>query len=370
MTSRERVFAAMRRDRLPDRVPLQFDLSRGLLEKFGKKLGIEARYTRAHYEDVTYRISANELRTAMGSDCVVVGIGPPRGYEYRVDADGLIVNEFGMAMRQGPIYMDVVKYPLANVQSVREVEDFEFPDPLAEGRYDDAARYISEYKDRYFIVGDIEVTVFSMMHQLVGIEKLLIDMAMGEPYVEALLEKTEAFALAAGRKLVSLGVDGIWAGDDFGTQKGLLMSVRMWRRFFKESYRRLYSGLKSENSNVIIMQHCDGAVAPILREWISVGMEVFNPVQPNVPGHEPEDLKREFGDSLSFWGAIDQQVLLPHGTPEQIEADVRAKIDVLGRGGGYMISPAHIIQEDTPMENVQAFIQAALRHGVYDGETA
>ncbi len=84
-----------------------------------------------------------------------------------------------------------------------------------------------------------------------------------------------------------------------------------------------------------------------------------------MPGHEPEDLKNKFGDRLSFWGAIDQQNLLPFGTPEEIEADVKAKIEVLGRGGGYMVAPAHIIQADTSMENVEAFINAVKKHGVY-----
>ena len=120
------------------------------------------------------------------------------------------------------------------------------------------------------------------------------------------------------------------------------------------------------NPDVVIMQHCDGAVAPILGEWIEVGLEVFNPVQPNVPGHEPQDLKSQFGDRLSFWGAIDQQNLLPFGTPEQIEADVAEKIQILGAGGGYMCSPAHIIQSDTSMASVEAFIAAAKKHGAYD----
>ena len=97
---------------------------------------------------------------------------------------------------------------------------------------------------------------------------------------------------------------------------------------------------------------------------VEVGLEVLNPVQPNVPGHEPEDLKGQFGDRLSFWGAIDQQNLLSFCTPARIEADVAAKIRVLGAGGGYMCSPAHIIQSDTSMENVEAFIHAVKTHGL------
>lgn len=365
MNSKERVKIALTRKGLPDRVPIQFDLSRALAEKFCQKYGIQPHFTTAYYEDVTYRISNNDLRVAMGSDCVVVGASLPRGYQHPIDAEGNIINEFGMKMRQGPIYMEVIQHPMAHVTDPKEVEEFPFPDPLADGRYDDAAYYIEKYKDEYFIIGDMELTMFDMMQQLVGLEKLLIDMARGEPYIDVLIDKCKDFALAVGKKLVSMGVDGIWAGDDFGSQQGMLISPNMWRKYFKERYRQIYAELKAINPDVIIMQHCDGAVAPILGEWADVGMEVFNPVQPNVPGHEPEELKAKFGDRISFWGAIDQQWLLPFGTPEQIEEDVKQKIAVLGRGGGYMIAPAHIIQADTPMENVEAFIAAAMKHGVY-----
>ena len=365
MNSKQRVIKALKRQGSPDRVPLQFDLSRTLTNKFAEKYGVAAHFTTSYYEDVTYRISANDLRVAMGSDCVVVGASLPRGYEHPVDSSGYIINEFKMKMRQGPIYMEVVEHPLAGVTDAGQVQDFAFPDPLAAGRYDDAARDIGKYKQSHFVVGDMELTMFDMMAQLVGLEKLLLDMALGEAYVELLIEKTKNFALAVGKKLVSMGVDGIWAGDDFGSQNGMLISPPMWRRYFKPRYREAYAELRAVNPDIIIMQHSDGSVAPILGEWIEVGLEVFNPVQPNVPGHSPEDLKSKFGDRLSFWGAIDQQNLLPFGTPQEIEADVKTKIAVLGRGGGYMVAPAHIIQSETPMENVEAFIKAVADHGMY-----
>jgi uroporphyrinogen decarboxylase len=261
--------------------------------------------------------------------------------------------------------MEVIRHPMADFEEGQQVEDFPFPDPLAEGRFDDAEKYIKMYKDDYFLIGDMELTMFDMMQQLVGTEKLLVDMAEGKDYLEPLMDKCAAFALAAGKRLISMGVDGIWSGDDFGAQNGMLISPRMWRRYFKERYRQIYQELKSVNPEIIIMQHCDGAVAPILGDWIEVGLEVFNPVQPNVPGHEPEDLKSKFGERMSFWGAIDQQQLLPFGTAEQIEADIKSKIEILGRGGGYMVAPAHIIQSDTPMENVEAMIEAVKKHGQY-----
>ncbi len=118
MNSNQRVTAALKREGLPDRVPLQFDLSRQLLEAFSSRYGVPVHYTQAYYEDVTYRLSGNELRLAMGSDCVMVGAGLPRGYHHPVDADGCTVNEFGMKMRQGLLYMDLVGHPLAHVQTV------------------------------------------------------------------------------------------------------------------------------------------------------------------------------------------------------------------------------------------------------------
>ena len=365
MNSRERVMRALRRQGLPDRVPVQFDLCRSLLEAFGAKHGIPVDYTTSYYEDVTYRISANKLRTAMGSDCVVVGGGLPAGYSHPTTEDGCVVNEFGMKMRQGPLYMEVIEAPLAGVSSVDEVRRFPFPDPLATGRYDGAEADIARFRDDYFIIGDLELTMFEMAWHMVGLEKFMIDMSLGEPYVGALLDRVLEFSAGVGKRLVELGVDSVWTGDDFGSQTGMLISPRMWREIFKPRFAELFAELKAANPEVLVMYHSDGAIAPILDDLVEIGMDVFNPVQPNVPGHEPQALKARLGDRLSFWGAIDQQHLLPNGTPDEIEQDVAHKIDILGAGGGYMCSPAHIVQADTSMENVEAFIRAVQTHRVY-----
>ena len=363
MNSKERVKMALLRTGVPDRAPLQFDLCRSLLEAFGRKYGIPVRYTTSYFEDVTYRISANDLRTQMGSDCVVVGGSLPRGYAHPRTPDGCIINEFGMKMRQGLLYMEIVESPLAGVASAAEVERFPFPDPLADGRFDDAAEIIRIFGDRSFVIGDVELTMFEMAWHMVGLEKFAVDMASDEPYVGALLDRVKAFSIAVGKRLVELGVDAIWLGDDVGTQTGMMISPRMWRRIFKPRMAEIIAELRATRSDIIIAYHCDGAVAPILGDLAEIGVQVFNPVQPNVPGHDPRALKQQFGDRLAFWGAIDQQALLPRGTPEQIAADVREKIAVLGAGGGYMVAPAHIIQSDTSLDNVEAFIAAARQSG-------
>ena len=365
MNSRERVLRALRRDGLPDRVPLQFDLSRPLLEAFSRRLDIPIGWQPNYYEDLRYRTSGNEIRVAMGSDCVLVGGGVPAGYEPEHTDDGCIVNEFGMKMKMGIAWYDVVKGPLEDVSSVQEVLDLPFPDPSDDARFEDARRYIERYKGECFIIGDVELTMFEMAWHMVGLQKLMTDMAMGEPYVEALIDRTMEFSIGIGRRLVELGVDGIWTGDDFGAQNGMMISPSMWRQLFKPRFAEVFRQFRAVNPEVVVMYHCDGAIAPILDDLIEIGLDVFNPVQPGVPGHEPGELKAKYGDRLSFWGAIDQQHLLPHGTVEEIDANVAAMVGTLGRGGGYMCAPAHILQGDTPVENVEAFIAAVKRHGVY-----
>ena len=367
MKPRERVLKAFRKlDGYPDRVPIQFELCRQLLEHFGAKLGIDVNYTNNLYEDVTYRISGNEIRTAMGCDVVVTGAGVADNYKIKKDSDGTWLNEYKMRMKQGAIYVEVADYPLGNVQTAADIAAYSFPDPHAQGRYRDVETYVKKYKDDYFVIGDIEVTIFSLAHQLVGMEKILIDMAMGAEYVKPLLRACADFQTEIGLHLIELGVDAVWAGDDFGSQTNLLFSPQMFEDVLKPHYVRMNKTFKDANPDIIPILHCDGAVSKLLDNISEIGYEVFNPVQPGVPGHGPRDLKDAFGDKFVFWGAIDQQELLPKGTDEELEADIKEKIQILGKDRGYMISPAHIIQADVSPERVEKFIELCRKYGKYE----
>lgn len=350
---------------IPDRVPIQFDLCRQLSDHFGKELNIPAKYTENLYEDVTYRISANELRTAMGSDVVITGASVADNYNIIHEADGTWFNEYGMRMRQGDIYVEVVDYPLAHAQTRADVDAFQFPDVDAIGRFRDAEALIKKYHNDYLVFGDIEVTVFSLAHQLAGMEKMLMDMMMEAEYVVPLFEACAEFQTQIGLKLIERGVDAIWFGDDFGTQTSLIIPPEIFCSQLKPVYKRMIDRFKASKPDIIPILHCDGAVANLLDDIRDIGFEVFNPVQPGVPGHLPQDMKNNFGDKFSFWGAVDQQDLLPNGSDEELEKDIIEKIKILGRGGGYMISPAHIIQNDVSPERVKKFIELCMKHGSY-----
>lgn len=366
MKPRDRVFRAFRRQPgLPDRVPVQFELCRQLSDHFGKVMNIPVHYTENLYEDVTYRISANDLRLAMGSDVVVTGASVSDDYRIVPDKSGCWLNEYGMKMRQGDIYVEVVDYPLARAESKSDIDSFRFPDPDAPGRYRDAEALVKKYHDDYVVIGDIEVTVFSLAHQLAGMEKILVDMMMESEYVIPLFEACAEFQTQVGLRLIERGVDAIWFGDDFGTQTSLIMPPETFRQQLKPIYTRMIERFKQAKPDIIPILHCDGAVAELLDDIREIGFEIFNPVQPGVPGHLPEDMKGRFGDKFAFWGAVDQQDLLPSGSDAELEADIVNKIRILGKGGGYMISPAHIIQNDVSPDRVLKFIELCMKHGKY-----
>ena len=367
MNSRERVLKAFKRlPGLPDRVPVQFELCRQLSDHFGKELGIPVHYTDNPYEDVTYRISANELRVAMGSDVVVTGASVSDDYKIIIDEKGCWLNEYGMKMRQGDIYVEVIEYPLANAETKADIENFKFPDPDAPGRYRDAEALVKKYKNDYLVIGDIEVTVFSLAHQLAGMEKLLVDMMMETEYVIPLIEACAEYQTQIGLRLIEKGVDAIWFGDDFGTQTSLILPPETFRAQLKPHYKRMIDRFKEAKPDIIPILHCDGAVAELLDDIREMGFEIFNPVQPGVPGHLPHDMKERFGEKFAFWGAIDQQDLLPNGTDEELEKDIIEKISILGKGSGYMIAPAHILQNDVSPERVLKFIELCKKHGSYE----
>jgi uroporphyrinogen decarboxylase len=366
MDSKERVFRALRRkDGNPDRIPVQFDLCRQHTESFGRKLGIKPDYALSYYEDLTYRISANEIRTKMGSDFVVVGGTVPVGYQPEIVRDDITMNEFGMQMKPTALYVEVVKCPLENAASASDIENYSFPDPFAPGRFDKARRDIDKFGRDYFTIGDVEISLFEMAWHLTGLEKYLVGMLCDEPWLDLLNDRVEAWSTGLALQLVKAGVDAIWLGEDLGSQTSTLISPEDWRKRFKPRHSRMIEKLRQVNPDLIVIMHSDGAVAPLIDDFIEIGVDVYNPVQPNVPGSDPQELKDRYGDKISFFGGIDQQSLLPSGDIEKIRAEIKERIAILGKNKGYLLAPAHILQPDVSPETIESMIQAAFDFGTY-----
>ena len=162
------------------------------------------------------------------------------------------------------------------------------------------------------------------------------------------------YHMAVTQKLVQLGVDMIWLGDDVGGQKTMLMSPKMWRTFLKPRMAELIASLRVINPQIKIAYHTDGVVYPIIPELIEIGIDILNPIQPMAM--DPFKLKNDFGDRLCFWGSMDIQQTLPFGTADDVKDEVLKRLRTIGHSGGLIIGPTHNLQLDTPLENFWAMI--------------
>ena len=365
MNSKERVRLTLTREGIPDHIPIQFDLCKSLIEYYSQHLGIDPGFSWSYYEDLSYRISANEIRTRLGSDCVVVGGTMRADFEPIPAEDGTTINEFGMKMKPTRLYVEVVEPPLKNASSREDIEAYDFPDPNASGRFDRAIEEIHRYKNDYFIMGDCELSLFELAWQLTGLETHLMAMAMQEDWLTTLYDRVEHWTTQIAINLAKQGVDALWFGEDLGSQTSTLMSPAMWRETFKPRYVRMFDRIRKLNPDIILMMHSDGAVAPLLDDFIEMGIQVYNPVQPNVAGSDPKLLKAQYGNSISFFGGIDQQGLLPGGDVDAIRKEIKYRCEVLGANGGYLLAPAHILQADVSPETIQVMIEAAHEFGRY-----
>lgn len=211
-----------------------------------------------------------------------------------------------------------------------------------------------DFKDEYWIVGVTVTTIFECAWALRGYERLLSDFILNPDLADHLLEIPYQYHLTAAKKLVKMGVDMIWIGDDVGTQNRMLISPKHWRRYLKPRMANFIAELKSINPDVKVAYHSDGFIYPIIPELIEIGLDVLNPVQP--ASMDPAQLKRDFGRKLCFWGSIDEQHTLPFGTPEDVRAEVLTRLRTIGENGGLILGPTHHVQLDTPMENFWAMV--------------
>lgn len=304
------------------------------------------------------RISHMGLLTSMGVDAIGVAATAPDDCATVTTSDGLITNEWGMVFKDAGLYNEFYSFPLSHAETVADIEAYPFPDPFAKGRFEMAKATIQKYGKDYGIIADLECSIFETSWYLVGLEKLLVDLLLETPYIDALLDKVAYINTETGKELIRCGADVIWCGDDFGSQQSCMMDMDTWRKYFKPRIKKMFAEFRSINPEIKIAWHTCGAVVDLIPDFIEIGLDILNPIQPLAKGMNPEFLKENFGKDLIFFGGICIQDLLPNGTPESIKAEVQRRAKILGNNGGYIIAPAHNIQPDTPIENILAFFDA------------
>ena len=174
----------------------------------------------------------------------------------------------------------------------------------------------------------------------------------------------DVWVAVATRALEEAGdyVDLAMYGDDIGMQSSTLFRPELYRALIKPPHRRMVEAVKRFGTPLLF--HTCGSVYPLIPDLIDIGVDILNPVQVSAAGMDATGrLKKEFGRDLVFWGAIDNQGVLPNGTPDDVRREVERRIGDLADGGGYVLAAAHNIQQDVPPENVVAMYETALRYG-------
>lgn len=260
-------------------------------------------------------------------------------------------------------YEEFASWPLEKATSIEDLKSYPWPEPdwwdfrPIPGILAEMDRY-QEHHIR-FRVG----SVFEVGWQLRGMQAFLMDLATDPAIPLYIMDRLTDVHVENMRRVLQLAgerVDMIYFYDDVATQKSLMLSRPMWEKHIRPRHLRIIETAKSFGKPV--MYHCDGAIFPLIRELIDMGVDLLNPVQTTAAGMEPERLKAQFGDRLSFHGGIDIIETLPKKTPAEVAQEVKDRISVLGRNGGYIMASSHHIQSDTPLENIFTMYDLALRY--------
>jgi len=352
VTGKERVLAAIEHQE-PDRVPVDVWYTPEMRDKLASALGIPK---------PDNDLEPDSLLLELGHDLFKVTVGPCASFY--LSEEECYRDEWGIGWRRVDYghghYTEPVEHPLADLE---DPEGFEIPDFNDPSRYKKARYLVKNYGDEYAIVGEMACTLFELSWYLRGYERVLIDLKRNKEFMKAFLRRLKEWARAAGRNFTEAGVDILFLGDDFGMQDRMIISPELFREFFKPIYAELFEEFKALKPDIKIAYHSDGNIEPIIPDFIEIGLDILNPVQPR--SMDPKKLKKLYGRNLTFWGTMDNQGTIPFGSPEDVIAEVKARLRDVAPGGGLILGPAHNVQSITPVENMLAFYEAVKRYGTY-----
>jgi len=348
MSPYERVEAVLQK-KIPDRTPFDF----WGVPEVEQKL-------RAHLN----ANSDEEVLQLLGIDCRMVWpayIGP----ELQPLADGTYFTPWGNHRRkvtnEFSTYEEYASFPLATAASAAEVEAWsgwprtEYWDWSGVPAQIHALNTPVRHHIRYQVGG-----IFESAWGLYGLDRFLVDLYDRPEIVCAVMDCYTDLMIANVHNLMKTSsglIDMVYTYDDVAVQNGLMMSPAMWRQYILPRHKRLNTVIKSYGLK--IMYHSCGAIYPLVNELINeMQIDVLNPLQPRAKGMDMALIKKEFGERIAFHGGIDLQETMARGTPEQVQAEVRERINVLGHRGGYICTTAHYIQNDAPIANILALYTA------------
>jgi len=353
MTSKERVNIALNHEE-PDKVPLDSWLAPEVAEKLIQILGIDP-------GDDPFA-----LAKSLGNDILYRAVGFCEGFgtiydESKKIGDNLYLDDLGIKWKREEqeygSYCEMVEHPLADLKNW---DSYTWPDPLKISKQglEENKKLIENDGKEYGIIGAVACTMVEGAWYLRGLEDFLMDCVSNQDFVEELLDNTMEHSLVLSRELLKMGVDIIWWGDDFSMDAGPLISPELFKKLLVPRYAHMVQEAKKIDPDVKVAFHSDGKIEWALDGLIEAGIDIINPLQPDV--NDVAAVKKRYGKKLTVWGNVDTRTVMSKGSVEDVVNEVKKVIATLSPGGGHIFCSNHTIQA-TPraLENTLAFYWAA-----------
>lgn len=248
------------------------------------------------------------------------------------------------------------QYPIPDWDRLDDYLAYHMPKADAPGRFDPVMADIERFRGQKYILCRIGLFLYERLNCLRGVENVLVDVHTNEQELRKLCDAIFAYDMDMAMLWAGMGADGLFLTEDWGTQNGLIISPAMWRRIFKPYYAKLIDAAHRLDMQVIL--HSCGNVTEIVGDFIDIGLDVLDPIQPTAMNIE--EIAREFGGQISFCGGIDARQMLPCYTPQHVKDMVYRTRDTLGKpfGDGLILSPDNVLTPDLPLENIRAMVEA------------
>jgi uroporphyrinogen decarboxylase len=363
LDSRERVFLALDHKE-PDRVPIDYWATSEVNNKLCEKYGFSSQEELLQSFDVDFRYIPGPIY-----------VGP----ELKVKPDGSKEDHFGVPRKmasygsgqQSGVYSEVVNYPLEQATSIDEIESYA-KWPKAEWfDYEcvrEQARKAKETGKVVVFMGDRLNRCAQLKPAMYvrGPDQILMDTILNPDIAKTVFKKIADFYADYARYTLEAAennIDIFFTGDDFGTQSNTFFSVDIWRKLLQEGFEKFIK--IGHEFGCKVAHHTCGFVNSLIPDFIDCGLDILNPIQPEVIGLDYEKIKKEYGDKISFHGGISIQKTLPYGTIEDVENEVKDRKLKLAKDGGYIFCTAHNMQIDTSIDKIETLFKAYKEFGQY-----
>ena len=268
------------------------------------------------------------------------------------------IDEWGVGHRATPTSMHMTQMfcPLRDADSEEEILAYPLPEYSQLHNNDLRAQADALKAQGIAPVGNMQCTIWETSWYIRGMENLMMDMASEDPMAELILDRVTEMSIRRASLYAAAGADILFLGDDIGMQQSIMMSEGMYTTWIKPRLKRVIDAAKAIKPDIIVFYHSCGYIEPFIPHLIEVGVDVLNPVQPECM--DVEKILKEYGDRLSFHGTIGTQSVMPFGTPQEVQDNVKRSLDLAGDKGGLFVAPSHLLEPEVPWENIKAYVDA------------